>query len=367
MFLIDYSSKLLLTLSGGSEVYANVIALFFTLFSIGVVVYYNKILNNKNQKTPYWYQAFLQKISNYNYFLRVTIMTIVLLPVLLFLIFSASYLLSNFVLFVDDWATSNAIFSSSNPFVKMSMFVIEICLIITGFFLLNKIVDNTYKRFFKQHLDGDSLGKSIYVLIPYFLWVVMALTVGKIVLLQEEDFIQIGHKFFIISIEVFLTVLATGLVYNALDKLFVELLGKFVKRPFQKSVVNSAHKPLMFLIWALGLSFAIDIINAEIKISALSFTHLARDAFMYLVGLVFIVKLLKNVESEMVKSIKKDSKTRMDATTFRAIMRLLRLVVILVVVLTVLENTNFIEIKSILAISGLGAASIAFASKDLLI
>jgi len=124
------------------------------------------------------------------------------------------------------------------------------------------------------------------------------------------------------------------------------------------ALINSVRRPLGFLVWVLGLSWAAEIMSAETD-SALA---LMIDPVRYIavVGLltIFVTRFVRECEKGFVAA-------GTDVTTATAIGKLIRISVFITAVLSVLQTLG-VSISGILAFGGVGGIAVGFAAKDLL-
>ena len=180
---------------------------------------------------------------------------------------------------------------------------------------------------------------------------------------------------FIWVIEVFLVVFFT-LLFNFIEiRIYNKFSHKLDKTPtvWDNAFLWAIHKPLGFLIWLMGLSYAIKIASV----------HAARpELFAWLptaksIGIVLIItwallRFAKRAEHELLKkaiqsanSNEKNNNLRVDQTTAQAIGHLLRISIIITATLVILRVLN-IDITAVLALGGAGSLIIGFAAKDML-
>ena len=164
---------------------------------------------------------------------------------------------------------------------------------------------------------------------------------------------------------VFVVVLLTVLANFFARRMLVGLIKKLNKTRtlWDDLLVNAAQKPLSWLIWVIGISFAADIIYAATEAPFFTITGTLRDMGILLTMTWFLLRFIKGAESVLVGQ--GDDESAIDKHTAEAIGKLVRLAVIITSVLVVLQTLGF-SISGVLAFGGVGGIAIGFAAKDLL-
>ena len=124
------------------------------------------------------------------------------------------------------------------------------------------------------------------------------------------------------------------------------------------ALVRSARKPLAWLIWVLGISWAAEIIAAGTDSTLAAMIDPIR--FVVVVGLLayFLYRFVSEAEDAFIRD-------GADITTANAIAKLLRISVIITAILTVLQTLG-VSVSGVLAFGGIGGIAVGFAAKDLL-
>lgn len=167
-------------------------------------------------------------------------------------------------------------------------------------------------------------------------------------------------------VQVFAVVLLT-LVVAYIQKLVLARVYKRLaqtKNLWDDALVEALRRPLTLLIWVVGLAFAAQIVEHETKAAIFTAVEPVRDVGVIICLAWFMVRLVKNVEENLLANLADDGKT-IDRTTADAITRLLRISVIITAILVALQTLGF-SISGVLAFGGIGGIAIGFAAKDLL-
>ncbi len=162
------------------------------------------------------------------------------------------------------------------------------------------------------------------------------------------------------------------MVLQVFGIIFLSLLIDFI----QKRIVNRLHigisktatlwddvaidavrKPLSYLIWLLGISFAAQLIG-------LTVASLAREVGIIMLVTWTMTRFVRFVEKKILHEGEVKGKP-IDRTTANAVTQLLRISIIITAMLVVLQTMGF-DISAVLAFGGIGGVAVGFASKDLL-
>jgi MscS family membrane protein len=170
------------------------------------------------------------------------------------------------------------------------------------------------------------------------------------------------HHFWII--EVCIILLITFLIHLLQNVIYHYALLHLKKtnKIWDDSLIYSIHKPLKFLIWLLGLTYAADVVNATINLTILSeLIDPGRRVGIVVFLVWFLVRYIKCIAERLVHP--DYTKKVRDKTTIEAIGKLLILVVIFAAVLMILQEFN-IPISGVIAFGGGGALILGWAAKD---
>ncbi|MDC1436018.1 mechanosensitive ion channel family protein [Gammaproteobacteria bacterium] len=167
-------------------------------------------------------------------------------------------------------------------------------------------------------------------------------------------------------IQVFLVVFAT-VVLNFFIRLILKKAhekSKLTENVWDDAVLMAARKPLALFVWVIGLSIAAEIVQAVAENSLFEYTSLVRRIAIILLLMMFLVKLIKNIEENILLKSKK-SEIEADEITIRVMARLLRLSVLITTGLVILQTLG-ISVTGVVAFGGIGGIAIGFAAQDLL-
>ncbi len=177
-----------------------------------------------------------------------------------------------------------------------------------------------------------------------------------------HELVQNGQTWIVeIFVIVVLTLFANYFAVKFLNHLKVQLLR--TSNLWDDALVESASKPLAYLIWLVGFAWAAEIVDQHSGTTILVVVGILREVLVIALLAWFIVRFIKQVEFNLIE----DSKTEehLDATTIMAIARLFRAAVIITTVLVVLQSLGY-SVEGVMAFGGIGGIAIGFAAKDLL-
>lgn len=180
----------------------------------------------------------------------------------------------------------------------------------------------------------------------------------------KEFSAQIGVESWMVQvfIVVFLTMLLTFVQKRMLNKLHQRLA--LTKTGWDDAVIAALRRPLTVLIWIVGLTFAVDVVQGEGAVPIFEAVGPIREVGIVFVIAWFLVRLIQNAEANVV-STKQEAGEAFDRTTIDAIAKLLRVSVIITAGLVALQTLGF-SISGVLAFGGISGIAVGFAAKDLL-
>lgn len=169
-------------------------------------------------------------------------------------------------------------------------------------------------------------------------------------------------------IQIFGVVVATVFI-NAILRIILNRIHQKVgvtDNLWDDAIVLACKRPLLLFVWVIGISIAIEIVEAATGVSNELFEHtgLARQIAVILLLMMFLVRLIRNIEENyLTKANLKEVDA--DEITVKVIGRLLRISVLITGALVILQTLD-ISISGVLAFGGIGGIAVGFAAKDLL-
>ena len=160
---------------------------------------------------------------------------------------------------------------------------------------------------------------------------------------------------------VFLTMIATFITKKALARLNTKLAG--TKNIWDDALLSALQKPLIGLIWLVGLSYCIEFAQKVAPSDIFGLIDPIRKLGVIAMLAWFLIRLIKNIETSYVA--REEAAGDLDHTTIYAISKLLRASVLITSVLVVLQSLGY-SISGVLAFGGIGGIAVGFAAKDLL-
>ena len=166
-------------------------------------------------------------------------------------------------------------------------------------------------------------------------------------------------------IQLFAIVLATVCVNFVLMRVLdaVERATDRTASVWDDALIHAARVPLRLLVWVVGLSAAVRLIQAVEP--SLVFDYAPEVRRVAIIGIVamFALRLIRHTEENLVDP---ERATRpVDQTTAKAIGKLLRLAVLITATLVGMQTLGF-SISGVVAAGGVSGIAIGFAAKDLL-
>ncbi len=134
------------------------------------------------------------------------------------------------------------------------------------------------------------------------------------------------------------------------------------KLKWDDAIIFAIRRPLSYLIWILGVTFAADVIAMKSESSIFDNVAAIREVGVIVTLAWVIIRFINIVETKIISVSNKD---KIDKTTADAISKLLRISVIITTALVVLQTFGF-SISGVLAFGGIGGLAVGFAAKDML-
>ncbi|KAF0809430.1 hypothetical protein A167_01713 [Alcanivorax sp. S71-1-4] len=165
--------------------------------------------------------------------------------------------------------------------------------------------------------------------------------------------------------QVFLVVLATVTVNFILMRVIdlIERLAGKTENLWDDALLEAARVPIRLVLWVVGISIAIEIMEAAAPSAIFEYLPEARRvAFVFILALL-CTRIIRNVEQNVIDPSR--MRKPMDQTTAKAISKLLRLSVVITATLVLMQTLGY-SVSGVLAFGGVGGIAIGFAAKDLL-
>lgn len=167
-------------------------------------------------------------------------------------------------------------------------------------------------------------------------------------------------------LQVFVVVFA-ALLANYYARRFFDRLEKrlaVTRNHWDELLLEAARKPAALFIWAQGLFWALDIVRANSAVVDLfdAVDPLRRVTVILLITW-FVVRFVTGMEKQLMEPGLTGQP--MDATTAKAISKLLKAAAIITSGLVMLQTLGF-SVSGVLAFGGIGGIAMGFAARDLL-
>ena len=166
---------------------------------------------------------------------------------------------------------------------------------------------------------------------------------------------------------IFIIVSITTLLHLLSTRAFRHLTVKTEKLKFiiGDALLKAISLPMIVVLWLLALSFSCSIIFTHKKYFFLVTTHLQIKKITFIIILCWIlIRFIRQLETLYIHAGTQYNKT-IDTTLLHALSQLSTITIFILGLLIVMQIMN-IPIAGVLAFGGIGGASIAFASKELL-
>lgn len=181
----------------------------------------------------------------------------------------------------------------------------------------------------------------------------------------ESWLVNLTGEQYLWAFELFLIVLIAlsfGFALNRMiDKL--EVQAAKTKTVWDDALIEACRRPAIWLIWILGINFAAGIAAQKMDSPLQALIDPINRLALIFLGTIFLTSFIKRAERNLIHPdyIAKP----LDATTVRAVGKLLRASVIITAVLIAMQLFGY-SISGLLAFGGIGGIAVGFAAKDLL-
>ena len=175
--------------------------------------------------------------------------------------------------------------------------------------------------------------------------------------LTGEQYLWILELFVIV-----LLALSLGyLVNRVIDRL--ETQANKSLTVWDDALIEACRKPVIWLIWILGVNFAASIAAQKMDSPVQALIDPINRLALIFLATIFITSFIKRAERNLLHP---DYMAKpIDATTVRAVGKLLRAAVIITASLVAMQLFGY-SISGLLAFGGIGGIAVGFAAKDLL-
>jgi len=175
---------------------------------------------------------------------------------------------------------------------------------------------------------------------------------------------QFGGWISQVFLVVFITLVLAYIQHIVLKRIHRRL--EATSNPWDDSLIWSIQRPLTVLIWVLGISFAISIIQTEADAAIFNAVGPIRDVAIIALIAWFLIRFINQTEVNIINRGQDPAREKpIDHTTIYAVGKLLRIAVVITTVLVVLQTLGY-SISGVLAFGGIGGIAVGFAAKDLL-
>ena len=161
-----------------------------------------------------------------------------------------------------------------------------------------------------------------------------------------------------VFIVVLITVFANFFARRFLSRIIVKF--NYTDTRWDDIAVKAMSRPMSWIVWLIGLSFASDIIYAETQSPIFSASETVRNVGILVCITWSILSFIHGAEQEFA-----GHSEQIDRHTAEALGKLLRLAVLITAAMVIMQTLGF-SISGLLAMGGIGGIALGFASKDLL-
>lgn len=166
-------------------------------------------------------------------------------------------------------------------------------------------------------------------------------------------------------LEMFLLVLAVLVAAKIANRVIDKLEAKAVNSHnlWDDALLEAARRPVVWLIWVVGLNFAATIASEQLDSGWTPFLVYVNKIAVVGLFAMFLVNFINLAEENLIKP-EQETPPR-DPMTIKAVAKLLRASVLVTAALIAMQLFGF-SISGLLAFGGVGGLAIGFAAQDLL-
>lgn len=166
--------------------------------------------------------------------------------------------------------------------------------------------------------------------------------------------------------KVFLIILVTTALAMAARWLLgrLQLQTEKTRTLWDDSALAAADRPILVLIWILGLNLACIVIAENSGSELFRYVSDFRSLAFIAVLAWFVVRFISGVETRLLDTQSNPTK-KVDPTSTRAIAKLARISAVVTAFLILLERLGY-SVAGVMAFGGIGGIAVGFAAKDML-
>ena len=144
----------------------------------------------------------------------------------------------------------------------------------------------------------------------------------------------------------------------------LEKLAARTPSVWDDALMRSARLPFTLLLWAVGVAYAIEVIDRYNPERMFEVAKPIRDTLVILSLAWFLLRLINSVSQNMLARAEACGEG-IDRTTIDALSKLGRFTIAILAALVILQTLGF-SISGVLAFGGIGGIAVGFAAKDML-
>lgn len=176
-------------------------------------------------------------------------------------------------------------------------------------------------------------------------------------------FLQMNNWVVQVFLVIFFSMVLSFISKRMLHRVLMRL--QRTKTLWDDLVISSALKPVSWLIWLLGFTFAADIVYQEGNAAIFEAINPIRNVGVIALLTLFLLNLINGTQNILKGYEDKNGDKNFDEHTVEAISKLIRISIFITAALVMLQTLGF-SVSGVLAFGGIGGIAIGFAAKDLL-
>jgi len=172
-----------------------------------------------------------------------------------------------------------------------------------------------------------------------------------------KENLWVAEVFIVVSLTL-LTALFARVIFNNLMRQAAKS-----KNLWDDALIDAAIRPVRWMIWLVGLSWATQIAASQSEMNLLKAINPIQDVGVVVILAWFLIRFISHAEKNLTDT--DYNHEPLDQTTVSAMGKLIRISVLITTALVIMQTLGY-SVSGVLAFGGIGGLAVGFAAKDLL-
>jgi len=182
-------------------------------------------------------------------------------------------------------------------------------------------------------------------------------------LVQQSGFDFLAQPWLPQVVTVVVSIVAINIVIYYLIRR-IEKITRKTTTVWDDALFRSLRKPLVLLLWVVGVAFAAEIVHKHTGAPIFEFVAPTRNVVVIFSLAWFLLRFIRNATRNVIAS-REATGEAVDHTTIDALSKLGRFSIIIITALVMMQTLGF-SISGLLTFGGIGGIAVGFAAKDIL-